>query len=53
MTASFDLSDAFFAKRGTSERVISRMTNGRTVFNLIFSRWKSLPVMERIATCLR
>lgn len=52
ITASLDLSEAFLAKRGTSERMMSLMTKGRTVFNLIFSNWKSRPVMDRMATCL-
>ena len=52
MTASFPLSLAFLAKRGTSERIISRITNGRTVRNRIFSKLNSLPVIERMATCL-
>jgi hypothetical protein len=52
ITASFPLSDAFLANRGTSERVISRITKGRTVLNRIFSKWNSFPVIDRIATCL-
>ena len=52
MTASFPLSLAFLANRGTSERTISRITNGRTVRNRIFSKLNSFPVMDRIATCL-
>jgi len=52
MTASFDLSLAFLAKRGTSESTISLITNGLTVFRRIFSRLNSLPVIDKIATCL-
>lgn len=52
MTASFPLSLAGLENRGTSERIISRITNGRTVRNRIFSKSNSFPVIERIATCL-